>query len=242
MASENDHFDVSLKVWGDLACFTRPEFHVERVTYPVMTPSSARGVLESICWKPEMRWEIREIWVLNPIQEIVMVRNELQDRQSDRLKGVYYIEDRRQQRSSLCLKEPSYIIHADIRLKSHTASHKRKYIEQFNRRINRGECHNQPYLGCRECTAYYGFPESTDRPIESSINIGNMLFDIAFRKSANRKEMTFIEHTGDFTGEVTGFHQPVFFNGQLNEGIMHVPVSKYKELYELEGLHVKGIG
>ena len=114
--SNNHKYDAAVKLEGELACFTRPEFKVERITYPVMTPSAARGALEAIFWKPEFRWEIREIWVLKPIKERAIMRNEVDSRQSMNIKG-FFVEDRRQQRTSLFLKDPSYLVFADIRLK-----------------------------------------------------------------------------------------------------------------------------
>ncbi len=240
LESKENYFDVSVKVWGDLACFTRPEFKVERVTYPIMTPSAARGVLEAILWKPEIRWEIREIWVLNPITEYAILRNEIDSRQSPDGKPII-VEDKRQQRASLFLKKPAYLIKADIRLKETTSFPKKKYIEQFNRRLGKGQCRHQPYLGTRECSAWFEQTTGDENPIETNMTIGNILFDIAFCQSTLRKEMTFIEHQVGEAKEVWGFHQPLYFNAELNNGIMKVPLDKYKELYGLEGIHVKGI-
>src|SRR4051812_15846567 len=98
-------FDVRLG--ADLACFSRPELKVERVSYPVMTPSAARGVLEAIFWKPEIRWEIREIRLLKPIRFITLLRNELDRRQGG---GPIFVEEQRQQRSSLILKDVEYVV------------------------------------------------------------------------------------------------------------------------------------
>lgn len=101
-------YDFAIKFWGDRACFTRPELKVERVTYPVMTPSAARGALEAIFWKPEIRWEIREIWILNEIKEISIIRNEVKHRQG--YSESFIVEDKRAQRTSIFLKEPSYLV------------------------------------------------------------------------------------------------------------------------------------
>jgi CRISPR-associated protein Cas5d len=94
---------VQLRVWGDYACFSRPEFKVERVSYPVITPSAARGVLEAVFWKPEFRYEIRRVGILKPGLQTVILRNELDDRQGGK---PIFIEDKRQQRSSLILNRP----------------------------------------------------------------------------------------------------------------------------------------
>lgn len=240
MESKKNDFDVAVKVWGDLACFTRPEFKVERVTYSVMTPSAARGILEAIFWKPEIRWEIREIWTLNSIMEFAIIRNEIENRQSLDGKPII-VEDKRQQRASLFLKDPAYLIKADVRLKETTQFPKKKYIEQFNRRIEKGQCHHQPYLGTRECSAWFAKITGNETPKESNINLGNMLFDIAFCQSSTRKEMTFVDHNDGKVNEVGGFHQPLYFNAELKNGILKVPVEMYKELYGLEGINVKGI-
>lgn len=233
-------YDVALKLWGDLACFTRPEFKVERVTYPVMTPSAARGALEAIFWKPEFRWEIREIWVLEPIREIAIMRNEIDSRQSMDIKS-FVVEDRRQQRTSLFLKNPAYLVFADIRLKEGVEYPKKKYVEQFNRRLGRGQCYHQPYLGTRECSAYFSMPHGDEKPVQFNMSIGNMLFDIAYCRNNIRSEMKFVDYSGDKTEIVAGFIQPVFFTAKLEAGVMQVPWRKYEDLYRLEGGHVKGV-
>jgi len=233
-------FDVALKVWGDIACFTRPEFKVERVTYPVITPSAARGILEAIFWKPEFRWEIREIWVLNPIQQIVIMRNEVDSRQSAGTK-VFVVEERRQQRSSLFLKEPSYLIFADLRLKQERDYSKKKYTEQFVRRAESGRCFHQPYLGTRECTAFFSLPAGDEKPIAATMNLGNMLFDIAYCQNSERRNMSFFRHEGKEQKVAYGFAQPLFFQPILENGVIKIPWEKYEELYRLEGIYVKGI-
>lgn len=236
--SNNHKYDAAVKLEGELACFTRPEFKVERITYPVMTPSAARGALEAIFWKPEFRWEIREIWVLKPIKEIAIMRNEVDSRQSMNIKG-FFVEDRRQQRTSLFLKDPSYLVFADIRLKEGIDYPKRKYIEQFNRRLERGQCYYRPYLGTRECSANFRFPSGDEKPEKLNMMIGNMLFDIAYCKSGNRKEMKFVQHSEINADTVDGYAQPLFFTAKLEDGIVRLPWEKYRELYRLEGVHVK---
>jgi len=231
--------DVAVKFWGDLACFTRPEFKVDRVTYPVMTPSAARGVLEAIFWKPEIRWEIREIWVLNPIKEIAIMRNEIENRQGIR-SGPIFIEDRRQQRTGLFLKEPKYLVLADIRLKEGVIHTKKKYLEQVTRHLLRGSCHHQPYLGTRECTAFFAPADGNEEPQPLDLEIGNMLFDIAYCCNSRQKDMEFLQHLSGKRKTVSGFARPLFFTARLQQGIMKVPWDKYMELYRWEGVHVKG--
>jgi len=243
LESKYDNYDVAVKLWGDIACFTRPEFKVDRVTYPVITPAAARGALESIFWKPEMRWEIREIWVLNPVKEIAIMRNEISHRQSMDMQGPFFIEDadRRQQRASLFLKDPAYLVLADIRLKASTQDNKKKYIEMAYRRLERGQCRHQPYLGTRECSAFFEKSSGDEKPIPDSTVIGNMLFDTAYCPSSIQHDMTFIKHENDRVHIVEGFAQHIFFDAILEKGVMKVPLEKYLELYRLEGLHVKGV-
>src|SRR5438045_4027874 len=104
---------VQVKVWGERACFTRPEMKVERVSYSVMTPSAARGVLEAIFWKPEFRWEVRDIWVLNPIRHFSLVRNEVNSKASIPGAGGYFADEDRAQRHTLGLRDVAYLIRAD---------------------------------------------------------------------------------------------------------------------------------
>ncbi len=245
MEGDFSRFDVAVKFWGDLACFTRPEFKVERVSYPMMTPAAARGALEAIFWKPEMRWEVREIWLLEPVKQIAIMRNELSDRQSvqGRSGKPIFIEDqnRRQQRTSLFIKNPTYLVLADIRLKSTTQHHKQKYVEQFKRRLLKGECQHQPYLGTRECSAYFTEASDTEKPVADNIAIGQMFFDTAYCRSEERRELTVIEHDNGQARIVSCYAQPLYFEAEVVQGVLRVPWQKYVELYRLEGVHVQGI-
>lgn len=234
--------DVQVKVWGDYACFTRPEFKVERVSYPVMTPSAARGILEAIFWKPEFRWEVREIWILKHIQEEVIVRNEIDSRQTPNV-DYLIVEERRQQRATLYLKEPSYLIFADIVLKDFVDCSKKKYLEQFKRRLEKGKCFHQPYLGTRECTAYFSPPDGTEKPNPVNISIGQMLFDISFCVDEEKKDIAFVKKANnDVCEEVSGFIRPVVFAAEVKNGVLEIPPEKYDELYRWEGVHVKRAG
>jgi CRISPR-associated protein Cas5d len=225
---------LEAKVWGDLACFTRPEFGVERVSYEVMTPSAARGILEAIFWKPEFRWLVREIWVLNPIRHYSILRNEMNTTQSERAArsweregGGYYADEDRAQRHTLCLRDVAYVIKADIELKPHANDHPAKYRDQFRRRVKRGQCFNQPYLGTREFSAFFGSPEGDEVPIDLTDDLGLMLFDVEFTPDASGK-LSYAGHGPNGREVLKGSAQPRFFQARLEGGVLRVPA----ELYE----------
>ncbi len=210
---------VEVKVWGEYACFTRPEMKVERVTYPVMTPSAARGILEAILWKPEFRWEVREIWVLNPIHYFSLVRNEVTARASVRTArgwekrgGGYFVEDDRTQRHTLALRDAAYVIRAEPVLKPHADADVAKYRDMFRRRVARGQCFHRPYLGCREFAAHFAPPDRTKRPLDLSMDLGNMLFDLRY------------------SAEPGGLHVPVFFPAHVDGGVLRVPPDLYRQV------------
>ena len=159
---------VRLHLWGDFACFTRPEMKVERVSYDVITPSAARGVVEAIYWKPEIRWRIDRIHVLNPIRFTSLRRNEVASKipagnvaramKAGRGSLGLYIEDDRQQRAATILRDVAYVIEArfDILAGEPNAG---KHLDQFNRRARDGRCFHRPYLGCREFPADFALIE-----------------------------------------------------------------------------------
>lgn len=225
---------LEVKVWGEFACFTRPEFGVERVSYEVMTPSAARGVLEAIFWKPEFHWRVREIKVLNPIRHFSILRNEMNSIQSDRSArswatngGGYFADDDRAQRHTLYLRDVAYIIRADIELKPHAGEHPAKYRDQFRRKVKRGQCFNQPYLGTREFSAFFGPPEGDERAIDVSDDLGLMLFDVDFVPDA-KGAVSYAGHGADGRKVVRGNAQPRFFQARLENGVLRVP----QEMYE----------
>jgi len=206
---------LEVKVWGDFACFTRPEMKVERVTYPVITPSAARGLLEAIFWKPEIRWRIREIHVLRPIRYISLLRNEVAGKASYRTAraaaggwGGIVASEQRQQRHSLLLRDVAYLIRADVVLNPGIDESVAKYRDQFRRRVARGQCFHRPYLGCREFAAMFAEPDGSERAVVQSDDLGLMLFDMRF--------------------EEDGTATPLFFRASLDNGVLHVP----QELYE----------
>lgn len=171
-----------MKVWGENACFTRPEMKVERVSYDVMTPSAARGILEAILWKPSIRWVVEQIDILNPIRWESVRRNEIGSQMSNRTDGLF-IEDNRQQRAGLFLRAVSYAIHAHFEMtaKAGPMDNVTKFQEMFLRRVKKGQCFHRPYLGCREFSAAFKVVCETDPlpdPIKESKDLGWMLYDM----------------------------------------------------------------
>jgi CRISPR-associated protein Cas5d len=203
---------VSVKVWSEWGCFTRPEAKVERVSYPVMTPSAARGILESIMWKPEMQYVITEIQVLKPIQYFSILRNEINTRASERAArgwettgGGYDAAADRAQRHTLALRNVAYIIHARISVRPGVDEPVEKYTSMFQRRVRTGRCYTTPYLGTREFSAYFAPPDGTERPVDVSDDIGQMLLDL------------------DYATDGSGRGTPRFFKAELKHGILRPP-------------------
>lgn len=196
---ENIMTTFCLEVSGPFACFTRPEMKVERVSYDVITPSAARAIFESILWKrdqnkqPALRWHIRQIEVLKPVRWINLRRNEVgKVASSDNIqqamsKGTgdlgIYVEKERQQRAGLFLRDVAYRLHAEMEVLTREAP-AQKYIEMFVRRATKGQCVNQPYLGCREFAADFRLIENPqNEPMaEASVDgeLGWMLYDLDF--------------------------------------------------------------
>lgn len=203
---------VCLKVWGDNACFTRPEMKVERVSYDVMTPSAARGILEAILWKPAIRWKIEQIDVLMPICWESVRRNEVGARMSNRADGLF-IEDQRQQRAGLFLRNVAYAIHAHFEMtdKAGELDNIMKFQEMFLRRAEKGQCFHRPYLGCREFSAHF-IPVLHDDPmprtIEETRDLGWMLFDMLHDK----------QYDNDHVHTCTESCRPSFFKAKLESG------------------------
>jgi CRISPR-associated protein Cas5d len=175
----DDQALLTVKVWGDFACWTRPEMKVERVTYPVMPPTAARGILEAIFWKPEFVWDVRRIDVLEPIRHVSLVRNEVDQRASPRSNGIV-ITEARTQRHAVLLRDVAYVIHAAVVLRSHATDDVAKYRDQFRRRIQRGACAHRPYLGTREFSAFFGPADPAERPAGGTFEVGAMTREIAY--------------------------------------------------------------
>jgi CRISPR-associated protein Cas5d len=234
--------EVRLKVRGDYACFTRPEFKVERVSYPVMTPSAARGVLEAIYWKPEIRYFIKEIWVLKQGTQTTIMRNELSSKQgNDPI--IIEKEKERQQRTSLILKDVEYLIIAHMAVRAHAQHRLENYLPQFIERRDKGRCFHQPYFGNREFTADFSRPNYKEQcdPLlmGHTVNLGQMLFDIAFieDEKCDEDSLYFLRPGKDFQQEVKGRKYALFFEAVLENGVLKVPTAKYDQLVRMEGNH-----
>lgn len=187
-------FGIKLKIWGDYACFTRPEMKVERVSYDVITPSAARGIIESIYWKPAIKWIIDKIVVYNPIRFDSIRRNEIQGKILDKnvikvIKGSNEIlyqdaNDGREQRASYVLRDVCYIIEAHFELteKAGDDDTKEKHYNIALRRMKKGQCYHQPCFGCREFPVYFEYIEDSYPPslLEGKNDLGFMLYDIDF--------------------------------------------------------------
>ena len=214
-----------LEVSGDFACFTRTEMKVERVSYDIITPSAAREVFEAILWKPAIRWHIRRIEVLRPIRWINLRRNEVGSVVSTRNVETamrtgtgdlgLYIEDERQQRAGLFLRDVAYRLHADleVRPEADPGASPLKYQEMFERRARKGQCVNQPYLGCREfAAAFRPVPdqESDPPPIAESRDFGFMLYDLDFSNPADPTQR--------------------FFRARMDAGVVTVPAWESEEV------------
>jgi CRISPR-associated protein Cas5d len=228
-----------IEVWGDYACFTRPEMKVERVSYDVITPSAARAIFDAICWKPAIHWQVKMIEVLAPIRWISVRRNEVGCVMNERARGIF-VEDERQQRAGLFLRDVRYRLHADLEfipVERRPATmnpipecvHDKnecqllrndenpgKYNAIFERRARKGQCFNQPYFGCREFSCHFKFVEDSSAalaqlpPIKESRDLGFMLYDIDFTSPDNPR--------------------PAFFRAELINGVVQVPAWESDEV------------
>lgn len=213
-------FGVRLHVWGERALFTRPEMKVERVSYDVITPSAARGILEAIHWKPAIRWVIDSIQVLKPIRFESIRRNEVGGKLSAANVGkamragttegvANYVEEDRQQRAATVLRDVAYVIGAHFELTERAGADDNvgKHLDIFNRRARRGQCFHTPCLGTREFTAHFSpvddatpFP-ATDTSLAGERDLGWMLHDLDFDKDM----------------------VPRFFRARMVNGLIQVP-------------------
>jgi CRISPR-associated protein Cas5d len=198
-----DH-PVVVQVRGDGALFTRPEHRVERVSYEVMTPTAATGLLDAIFWKPQFRWVPERIEVLRPIRQFTLRRNETHDLPSmrDALSKGRRIDTvaNRDQRSAMCLRDVEYRIYARVELAADADKNEAAYRDQFRRRVERGACFQQPFLGTREFPAAF-FPPDDRSPIVDSMDLGVMLHRIHY-------------------GEKTRFD---WFTAQMLHGVVRIP-------------------
>ena len=230
-----EHFGKTfcLDVKGDFACFTRPEMKVERVSYDVITPSAVRAIFSAIFWKPAIKWNVKKIEVLSPIKWISVRRNEVG---AVAVKNPIMIEDSRQQRAGLFLRDVHYRIYAEMEFipinkrpkvlneipESLVSDEERqeirkdenpgKYHAMFERRAKKGQCFNQPYLGCREFSCEFKFVDNPEKEAEitptinESRDLGFMLYDMDF------------EHPNP-----DGSINPAFFRATIENGIVNVP-------------------
>lgn len=197
---------------------------VERVSYDVITPSAARGVLEAILWKPAIRWVVERIDVLNPIRWESVRRNEVGSIMSPRSKGIF-IEEERQQRAGLFLREVAYAIHAHLEITANAGEEDNlaKFQEMFVRRAEKGQCFHRPYLGCREFAADFALirlDEPLPEPIAESRDLGWMLHDIQHDNRADTNHVHFC----------TESCRPTFFRAELKNGVVLVPAADGMEV------------
>ncbi len=208
---------IKIEVWGDYACFTRPEFRTERVSYDVMTPSAAIGILEAIYWHPGVNYVIDKIHVLNPIKTISVMRNEVRDKASiSQIKkamragttnGCCIVTNgsMRQQRSTLMLKDVRYIIEAHFELASSKKGDESKVMGILGERSLKGAYYNQPYMGCKEFVAHF-------RQHQGEVVIPE--------EARMTKDLGYMFHSYDYSGPEP---KPRFFRAMMNEGTIIVP-------------------
>jgi len=206
---------LRLRARGPLACFTRPELKVERVSYPVMTPSAARGLLEAVLWKPALRWRIERIHVLTPIRFLAFRRNEVATRAAAPAAAVvqnggpllpYFADDDRAQRNTLALRDVDYLVEARFAMTERAGplDNVTKFVEIFERRLGKGQCFHQPYLGCREMAAEVLPAVEVPQAEDLNEDLGLMLWDVAYAPAGNR---------------------PLFFRARLDHGVLAVPTA-----------------
>ncbi len=188
---------MKIEVWGDYACFSRPEMKTERVSYDVMTPSAARGIVEAVYWHPGLRYHMDRIFLLKPIRFTNVRRNEvkstlLSSAALAAAKGgtppVLYTSQDIQQRAALILRDVHYVIecHFTMTDKASASDNAGKFQDILRRRLQKGQCYHQPCFGCREFPAY--FREWTDREIPTvdvTQDLGFMLYDIDYSDPQN---------------------------------------------------------
>lgn len=242
---------VVVEVWGDLACFARPELKVERVSYPVMNPSAARGLLESIFCKPiEFRWQVDRIDVLKAIRYVALRRNEMKNRVpmsavrkmmgSGRTIDVIYADETkkssgtdqrgRTQRQTMALKDVRYRIHAHLECAPGMENRLPALMEQAIRRIGGGKCFQQPYFGEREFVAYFELYDPTvhtQQPIGESMDLGLMVYDtfVLGRWAKTDREVW----------EKTERASISIFRARLQEGSLFVPPYGSDLVFKPEG-------
>lgn len=219
---------VHLRVWGEMACFTRPELKVERLSYPTITPSAARGILEAVLYRPEFRWRISRIAVCRPIRYIALRRNEVSTRATSNLKPID-VEAHRTQRNTVALRDVEYVLEASLELTSRPTYSRppraprvgalgtptcRQYYEMFCRRARKGQCFCQPSLGCREFAANFELVGAEAMEVAPDVNpdalLGWMLFDV-FNLDCSRVGRR---------GKNRSYPEITFFSAALQRGVL----------------------
>lgn len=218
--------EYCLEVWGDWACFTRPELKVERMSYDVITPSAARAIFEAILFKRyAMRWQITKVEMLSPIKWTTIRRNEVGAVAS---RSPIFIEDKRQQKNSLLLQDVRYRIYAKLifipvkdRPKEAFVKHQpsgdenpMKYYQMFERRASQGQCFTQPYLGSREFAAswrYVGNIDHLPSPLPEDRDFGIMLYDMDFESNPQKPDA-------------------MFYRAKMKQGVIIVPDKDSEEI------------
>lgn len=203
---------IKMEVWGDYACFTRPEMKVERVSYDVPTPSAARGMVESVYYHPGLKWHVDKIYVCKPIRFTNILRNEVASKISARNvlteangKKRSYIDRNAdiQQRATTMLRDVHYVIEAHFEMtdQANPSDNPGKFQDIVKRRLRSGQAYMHPYLGCRECTAHFRLWEGGDIPtIDETRDLGYMIFDMDYSDLENI--------------------QPMFFRAQMVHGVI----------------------
>lgn len=217
---------ICLEVWGDYACFTRPEMKTERVSYDIMTPSAARGLIESIYWHPGLRWVIDRIHVLAPIRFTNLRRNEVKSTISARtIKAAMEKGDRApylatsediQQRASLLLRDVHYVIEAHFEIlpeKAASGDNPGKFQDIIKRRISKGQFYHQPCFGCREFPVHFAPCDEIPlcpEELKGERDLGYMLYDMDY---TNPEDI-----------------RPLFFRAVLRDGVLTVPPRSSEEV------------
>ena len=220
-------YGIRLKVWGERACFTRPEMKVERVSYDVITPSAARGILEAIHWKPAIRWVVDRIHVLKPIRFESIRRNEVGGKLSaasvskaikaGRTDGlISLVDEDRQQRAATVLRDVAYVIeaHFELTAKADVGDSEGKHLDIFNRRARKGQYFHAPCLGVREFPANFELIEP------------DALLPAVYADLLGERELGWMLHDIDFAHDMT----PRFFRAVMRDGVIEVPAWDSEEI------------
>ena len=214
-------YGIKLKVWGEYACFTRPEMKVERVSYDMMTPSAARGIVEAIYWKPAIKWTIDKIHVINPINFTNIRRNEVSEvlklsnvkKAIEKSESLHIIAtENRHQRAALVLKDVEYVIEAHFELNAEKAGETDTVEKHYNialRRLRMGQYFHHPSFGTREFGASFKIIENDSEipqsKLEGKMDLGYMLYDMNFTINDQKTKQSV---------------NPSFFRATLENGIL----------------------